>query len=245
MAAAMDLLLRRCWLKYCTLSTPGRTWCLEVLFRKPMVAPIHSCSCLMQKSGIKKKKTYEDLPKPGLKPIGAEDYHRWRHCLKQTAIHQVQTPAVSITDVQISKDIFGQVNDQIKSESHGRLFAVVQIAGKQFKITTEDIIVIQGNFVPTTGNVIRLEKVLLVGSSDFTLVGRPLLNKDLVHIEATVIEKTLSHILTHFRMKRRKQYRRINFYRIPYTMLRINDIRFSGLVNLVQDVEGLEGRIIG
>ena len=45
----------------------------------------------------------------------------------------------------------------------------------------------------TNGQRIRLEKILLVGSSDFTLVGRPLLPRDLVNVEATVVEKSLSH----------------------------------------------------
>lgn len=51
------------------------------------------------------------------------------------------------------------INHQIDTHSYGRLFAVVQIAGKQFKITHEDIIVVQGYFAPAPGDVIRLEKV--------------------------------------------------------------------------------------
>ncbi|CAG2068816.1 unnamed protein product, partial [Timema podura] len=52
--------------------------------------------------------------------------------------------------------------------------------------------------------------VLLVGASDFTLIGRPILSPELVCVSATVIEKSLSHIKTHFRKKKRKQYMRIN-----------------------------------
>lgn len=52
--------------------------------------------------------------------------------------------------------------------------------------------------------------MLLVGAADFTLLGRPLVRSDLVDVEATVVEKTLSHTKTHFRKKRRKQYMRIN-----------------------------------
>jgi large subunit ribosomal protein L21 len=35
-------------------------------------------------------------------------------------------------------------------------------------------------------------KVLLVGSSDFTVIGRPILNPHFVRVEGIVIEKTLS-----------------------------------------------------
>jgi hypothetical protein len=50
----------------------------------------------------------------------------------------------------------------------------------------------------------------LVGGSDFSLVGRPVLSSELVSVHATVIEKALSHIKTVFKKKKRKQYQRIN-----------------------------------
>ena len=42
------------------------------------------------------------------------------------------------------------------------------------------------------GTRITLDKVTLVGSRDFTLLGRPVLPRDLVRVEATVVEKNLS-----------------------------------------------------
>lgn len=51
------------------------------------------------------------------------------------------------------------INDQINSKSEGRLFAVVHIQGKQFKVTPEDIIIVQDKFMPTIGDQIRLNKV--------------------------------------------------------------------------------------
>jgi large subunit ribosomal protein L21 len=50
----------------------------------------------------------------------------------------------------------------------------------------------------------------LVGSSDFSLIGRPVLSPELVSVHATVIEKALSHIKTVFKKKKRKQFQRIN-----------------------------------
>ncbi|KRT78945.1 hypothetical protein AMK59_6870, partial [Oryctes borbonicus] len=122
----------------------------------------------------------------------------------------------------LSEEIIQKVNKQIASREQGRLFAVVQVAGKQFKITEGDVIVIEGYWPPNVGDKISIDKVLLIGGMDFSLIGRPLVEQSLVNIHATVIEKTLSHTKTHFRKKRRKQYKRINFYRIQQTMLRIN-----------------------
>ncbi|XP_076340215.1 mitochondrial ribosomal protein L21 isoform X2 [Tachypleus tridentatus] len=77
---------------------------------------------------------------------------------------------------RIAKEIFTKVNTQLHSEEYGRLFAVIHLCGKQFKVTAEDVIVVQNDLSLETGERIRLEKVLLVGGKDFTLVGRPLLN---------------------------------------------------------------------
>uniref|UniRef100_A0A2M4BZT5 Large ribosomal subunit protein bL21m n=1 Tax=Anopheles marajoara TaxID=58244 RepID=A0A2M4BZT5_9DIPT len=119
------------------------------------------------------------------------------------------------------------INKQLETGTEGRLFAVVQLCGKQFKITTGDIIVVEGYWPPENGDRLRLDKVLLAGGSDFSLIGRPLLAPGLVDVQATIVEKTLSHTRTHFRKKRRKQYMRINFYRNQQTMIRINSIEIT------------------
>ncbi|XP_003493639.1 39S ribosomal protein L21, mitochondrial [Bombus impatiens] len=137
-------------------------------------------------------------------------------------------------------DVINEINRQIATNSVGRLFAVIHLCGAQFKVTESDVIAIQGHWPPQPGDELKLEKVLLVGGKDFTLIGRPILNKELVSVNATVIQKTLSHTITHFRMKPRKQFRRINFIRIPRTMLRINSITINGDVNKKKEVEGLD-----
>lgn len=111
------------------------------------------------------------------------------------------------------------------------MFAVVQLCGKQFKVTAGDLILVEGFWEPTNGDRLKLDKVLLAGSQDFSLIGRPMLQKGLVEVQATVIEKSLSHTRTHFKKKRRKQYMRINFQRQPTTILRINSIEVTNLVD--------------
>uniref|UniRef100_A0A182PLX8 Large ribosomal subunit protein bL21m n=1 Tax=Anopheles epiroticus TaxID=199890 RepID=A0A182PLX8_9DIPT len=135
---------------------------------------------------------------------------------------------VSLAD---TKSTIDKVNKQLETGSEGRLFAVVQLCGKQFKITSGDIIVVEGYWPPEGGDRLRLDKVLLAGSKDFSLIGRPLLAPGMVDVQATIIEKTLSHTRTHFRKKRRKQYMRTNFYRTPQTMIRINSIDITRKVS--------------
>lgn len=53
------------------------------------------------------------------------------------------------------------MNELLQKNTCGRLFAVVHIAGKQFKITEGDVIVIEGYWPPDVGDKIKLDKVLL------------------------------------------------------------------------------------
>jgi len=79
--------------------------------------------------------------------------------------------------------------------------------------------------------------VLVAGGSDFSLIGRPLVQPGLVDVQATIIEKCLSHTRIHFKKKRRKQYVRFNFQRAQNTMIMINSINIVGRVNETNQTE--------
>jgi ribosomal protein L21 len=66
------------------------------------------------------------------------------------------------------------VQNAVRSDiAAGRpLFAVVHVAGKQYKVAANDIVV-TGHLDCPVGTNIRLEKVLLVGAPSFTLIGQP------------------------------------------------------------------------
>uniref|UniRef100_A0A8I3MV07 Large ribosomal subunit protein bL21m n=1 Tax=Canis lupus familiaris TaxID=9615 RepID=A0A8I3MV07_CANLF len=102
-------------------------------------------------------------------------------------------------------EVVGKVNELIATGQYGRLFAVVHFASHQWKVTSEDLILINNELDIACGERIRLEKVLLVGADNFTLLGKPLLGKDLVRVEATVIEKTESWPKINMKFKKRKK----------------------------------------
>ena len=90
------------------------------------------------------------------------------------------------------------------------------------------------------GAKIILQKLMALGGRDFTLLGRPVLPLDLAHVEATVIEKTLSRtkVIQHFVPRSRcKHYK---FQRSKWTLLRINSINVSGRVGKTLDKSGTE-----
>ncbi|KAI4530218.1 hypothetical protein MG293_020074 [Ovis ammon polii] len=124
-------------------------------------------------------------------------------------------------------EVVGKVNELIARGQYGRLFAVVHFASHQWKVTSEDLILIENKLDVACGERIRLEKVLLVGADDFTLLGRPLLGKDLVRVEATVIEKTESWPRVNMRFQKRKNYKRKRIIVNPQTVLRINTIEIA------------------
>lgn len=51
------------------------------------------------------------------------------------------------------------MNQQVTDGLIDRLFAVVHIAGKQFKVTDGDLLIIEGYWPPTIGDKISLDKV--------------------------------------------------------------------------------------
>ncbi|XP_026159961.1 large ribosomal subunit protein bL21m [Mastacembelus armatus] len=123
--------------------------------------------------------------------------------------------------------VVSTVNQRIHRQEFGRLFAVVHFAGRQWKVTDEDLILIENHIEAECGERIRMEKVLLVGAEDFTLIGRPLLGKELVRIEATVIEKTESWPKIHMRFWKRHRFQRKKIIIQPQTVLRINSIQLA------------------
>lgn len=124
-------------------------------------------------------------------------------------------------------ELVKKIEDVCVRQDLGRVFAVVYINKEQRKVTAEDLLVINGFFPPQIGDRIRLEKVLMVGSKDFTLTGTPLLSRDLVKVEATVIEKTLSNIKVNF--TKRKKLQRLVLEQNPQSVLVINSIELDPL----------------
>eukprot|EP00794_Sanderia_malayensis_P012936 gene12936-14266_t len=110
-----------------------------------------------------------------------------------------------------------------------RIFAIVYFGGRQHKITANDIIMV--NKIPAQcGEKIKLQKILMLGGREFSLIGKPLLSTAKVHIEATVLEKTKGRKLIVFKKKRRKNWKKWQGHRQELTVLRINKIKIDPLI---------------
>nr|CDS29417.2 39S ribosomal protein L21 mitochondrial [Hymenolepis microstoma] len=79
------------------------------------------------------------------------------------------------------------------------------------------------------GEIIRFEKVLLAGNSDFTIVGRPILPRNNVLVTAMVVEKTLQHPSLWYQFHRRRRHRVMRVFQDNLVTLRIVDVCIENL----------------
>jgi large subunit ribosomal protein L21 len=136
--------------------------------------------------------------------------------------------AVPLISEKDSKNVAEQINKELRpGGTTSRLFAVIHAAGKQRKVTVEDLVILDKPIDADIGDRIRLNKVLLVGGKNFTMIGRPILSASQAFVEATVIEKTLSHGKIMFWYHRRNNFKVFKLRKDQHTVLRINNIELS------------------
>lgn len=101
------------------------------------------------------------------------------------------------------------------------MFAVVDIAGQQFKVSEDNKIFVH-RLEGTEGESLSFEKVLLVANDKATEIGTPFVEG------ATVKAKILAHVkgdkVLVFKKKRRKGYQKLNGHRQQFTQLQIEAI---------------------
>ncbi len=101
------------------------------------------------------------------------------------------------------------------------MFAVVEIAGQQYKVAKSDKIYVP-KMESEVGSKVKFENVLLVGDKKETKIGTP-------HVAGAAVEaKILGHVkddkVLVFKKKRRKGYRVLRGHRQQYTEIQITDV---------------------
>ena len=101
------------------------------------------------------------------------------------------------------------------------MFAVVEIAGQQYKVSKADRI-----YVPLleseVGSKVTFEKVLLLGDEKSTKIGTPVISGS--SVEAKVLEHVRDEKVTVFKKKRRKGYKVRRGHRQHYTEIEITKV---------------------
>lgn len=102
-----------------------------------------------------------------------------------------------------------------------QIFAVLKISGFQYKVTKDDL-VISEKLPYDIGQQIVFDTVMLLGTPQYTLIGRPVVTNARVY--ATIEQQTLSDKIIVFKKKRRKGYKKNKGHRQDITILRVDKI---------------------
>lgn len=101
------------------------------------------------------------------------------------------------------------------------MYAIVETGGKQYKVQEGDTLFVE-KLNASEGDVVTLENVLVVSKEGNLTVGNPLVNG--AKVEAKVVEQGKGKKIIIFKYKPKKDYRKKQGHRQPYTKLVIEKI---------------------
>lgn len=108
----------------------------------------------------------------------------------------------------------------------GGMFAVIELAGTQFKVTDDDVLIVH-KLIPvkkySVGSVHTFKNVMFVGTSHYSLVGLPYVEG--AEVDVMVEEITKGEKVVIFKRRRRKHSQRRKGFRRDVTVLRILEVR--------------------
>ena len=102
------------------------------------------------------------------------------------------------------------------------MYAIVETGGKQYRVQEGSTVVVE-RLPSAEGEKITLNQVLAVSKDGSLTVGEPFV--DGATVEATVLENGKSEKVIVFKYKRKKDYRRKQGHRQPFTKLKIESIQ--------------------
>lgn len=101
------------------------------------------------------------------------------------------------------------------------MYAIVDIAGKQFRVE-KDMILKVPLLNKEAGDSVEFERVLILSDGDDVTVGRPLIEG--AKVEAKVLDHGRDKKVTVFKKKRRKGYKVKNGHRQHFTRVQIENL---------------------
>ncbi|WFD11524.1 50S ribosomal protein L21 [Tepidibacter hydrothermalis] len=101
------------------------------------------------------------------------------------------------------------------------MYAIVETGGKQYRVSEGDVLFVE-KLEANAGDVVTLDKVLVCSKDGNLVVGNPVV--DGAKVEAKVLEQGKSKKVVVFKYKPKKDYRRKQGHRQPYTKIVIEKI---------------------
>lgn len=101
------------------------------------------------------------------------------------------------------------------------MYAVIETGGKQYRVQQGDVVYVEKLDVEEGSNI-NFDKVLLVSNEGDLKAGKPYV--DGAKVEATVLEQGKNKKIIVYKMKPKKNYRKKQGHRQPYTKVKIENI---------------------
>jgi large subunit ribosomal protein L21 len=105
------------------------------------------------------------------------------------------------------------------------MYAVLKTGGKEYRVSKGDLIRVE-KMEGNVGDPVTLKDVLMVSQEGDIQVGTPLLTHAVVTGE--IVQHAKGKKVLIFKMKRRKNYRRLRGHRQTYTYIKVSDISVAG-----------------
>ena len=101
------------------------------------------------------------------------------------------------------------------------MFAIIETGGKQYKVQDGDIIFVE-KMDAQEGQTVKFDKVLALIDGENVKIGTPVVNN--AQVTASVVKNGRSRKIFVFKYNAKKNYRRRQGHRQPYTKLKIENI---------------------
>ncbi|MFH2143372.1 MAG: 50S ribosomal protein L21 [Bacteroidota bacterium] len=105
------------------------------------------------------------------------------------------------------------------------MYAILEIAGQQFKVTKDQKIYVH-RLENAEGSKVEFDKILLIDNDKEVIVGEPIIEK--ASVTATVISHVKGDKVKIFKKKRRKGYQKLNGHRQYLSQIQIDNISEKG-----------------
>ena len=102
------------------------------------------------------------------------------------------------------------------------MYAIIEACGKQYKVTEGDVVFFE-KLDAEEGKKVTFDKVILVSDDKKVQVGNPYVKG--IKVEGKVISHDKSKKILVFKYKAKKNYRRTQGHRQPYTKVEITNIK--------------------
>jgi large subunit ribosomal protein L21 len=105
------------------------------------------------------------------------------------------------------------------------MYAVIETGGKQYRVRSGQELKVEKINAPD-GEVVTIDRVLLLSDDDSTVVGDPYIEG--ASVKAKVVETGKARKVIVFKKKPRKGFKRLRGHRQFFSRIRIEDISYGG-----------------